>query len=38
VPLAATTYWFSSKEEIVGAAFARAAARSIFHAAIHQRI
>jgi DNA-binding transcriptional regulator YbjK len=31
VPLAATTYWFSSKEEIVGAAFAQAAAEDVAH-------
>jgi DNA-binding transcriptional regulator YbjK len=31
VSLAATTYWFSSKEEIVGAAFARAAADDVAH-------
>ncbi len=31
MPLAATTYWFSSKEEIVGAAFARAAAADVAH-------
>jgi DNA-binding transcriptional regulator YbjK len=31
VSLAATTYWFSSKEEIVVAAFARAAADDVAH-------